>query len=60
MRRVIGYLNGAKVWSENEPGQAHVVSRGGSLAVGVSAHTQARIAGKAYKARRKPDPEVAT
>ena len=39
-------------WRNEEPREAHVVSRGGHLAVGVSAYDQNRATSKAYKVKQ--------
>jgi hypothetical protein len=47
-------------WREEDPREAHVVSRGGHLAIGISAYDQVRIAYLARKAADKAEKERTT
>lgn len=50
MRRIIGYVNGRAIWSENIPAHVTVSSHiRGSMAVGTSAAEAARLATKTRK-----------
>lgn len=55
MRRVLGYIDGRAIWSENVPASPGSSKIGGQLVVGVSQRQADRISSAKHKAAKKAE-----